>query len=44
LGKAQRFVAPDIALDGEIDLRTLTDAELRGLKRRLLAAAASNGG
>ena len=36
--------AVEIPLDGEVDLRALTDLELQSLKRRLMSAAASNGG
>jgi hypothetical protein len=43
-GRPPEHVAIELPLDGDIDLRTLTDAELQALKRRLVQTAAANGG
>lgn len=42
-GRPADHIAEDTPLDGYPDLRSLTDAELQALKRRLVAAAAANG-
>jgi hypothetical protein len=42
-GRPPDHVQLEIPLDGEIDLKTLTDVELQALKRRLIASAAVNG-
>ena len=43
-GKPADQVVDELSLDGEIDLRSLSDLELQALKRRLIAAAAANAG
>jgi hypothetical protein len=43
-GRPTDVVAPDYQLDGEVDLRKLSDVELAALNGRLLSAVASNGG